>query len=90
MSEPPWTVSEFAGKRVAAGLCGILVGALGIHKLIVGQYGGAGVLLLLTFGSCLLGAPFTWLIGFAEGVRYLTMSDEAFHEAYAVHRRGWF
>src|SRR5688572_15329328 len=36
---PPPTIGDRASKKIAAGVCGILIGALGIHKFILGYTG---------------------------------------------------
>ena len=62
--------------RVTAGLLAILLGGLGVHKFYLGQ-SGQGVLYLL----------FCWtfipaLIGFIEGIMYLSMSEAEFQNKY--------
>ena len=62
--------------KIAAGLFGIFLGGLGIHKFYLGQIGWGIVYLI-----------FCWtfipeLVGFIEGIIYLTMSDEAFAAKY--------
>lgn len=44
MSQP--NLSEANSKKLAAGLCGILLGSLGIHKFILG-YNQEGITILL-------------------------------------------
>jgi TM2 domain-containing membrane protein YozV len=92
-------VKDFANKKIAAGICGILLGALGIHKFVLG-FNSAGaimlsVYLLCLFGTCLVFVPVVGvfalqIIGIVEGVMYLTKSDEEFYQAYAIERREWF
>ena len=65
---PMWPVKS----KVTAGILAIFLGGLGIHKFYLGQ-GGMGVLYLL---FCWTGIP--ELIGFIEGIIYLTSSDENF------------
>lgn len=60
--------------KVAAGVLGILLGGWGVHKFYLGKI-GLGIVYLL----------FCWtlipsIIGFIEGIIYLTMTDEAFRE----------
>ena len=85
---------ERASKKIAAGICGILLGALGVHKFILG-YTGAGLIMLLV---TLLGGIVTcgiscWviaIIGLIEGILYLTKSDEEFVRTYVEGRKEWF
>ena len=58
--------------RVAAGLFGILLGGLGIHKFYMGKI-GVGLIYIL---FCWTGIPA--IIGLVEGILYLTVSDEKF------------
>ncbi|GAB4156523.1 MAG: TM2 domain-containing protein [Candidatus Promineifilaceae bacterium] len=62
--------------RVTAGLLAILLGGLGIHKFYLGQ-SGQGVLYLL---FCWTFVPA--LIGFIEGIIYLSMSEAEFQNKY--------
>ena len=81
-----------AEKKIAAGICGILLGGLGIHKFILG-YTKEGVIMLLV---CILGAlvvvgpMIMGLIGLIEGILYLTKSDEDFVATYVNGKKGWF
>ena len=88
MSMP--SVEEFAGKKVAAGVCGILLGSLGIHKFILGLTTPGIIMLLVSVLTCGFGAAITSVVGLIEGIIYLTKSDEEFYQAYAVEKRGWF
>lgn len=74
MSPPgAFGVTTPTGKsKIVAGLFAILLGGIGIHKFYLGKI-GQGIVYIL----------FCWtfipaLIGFVEGIIYLTMSDEAF------------
>ena len=85
------SVKDFAGKKIAAGICGILIGALGIHKFILGlTTPGIIMLLLVSILTCGQGAMVMGVIGLIEGILYLTKSDEEFYQIYAVEKRGWF
>lgn len=90
---------EFTSRKIAAGICGIVVGGLGIHKFILG-YNTAGIIMLVVslicfvLGACLV---FPWFgnlvmsaIGLAEGILYLTKSDEDFYNTYGAHKKEWF
>lgn len=72
-------------KRVVAGILGILIGALGIHKFYLG-YTKEGIIQILLNLLCGLGS----LIGLIEGIIYLTKTDEDFYQTYQVGRKPWF
>ncbi len=97
---PSPVIAARASNKVAAGICGILLGGLGVHKFILG-YSGAGIIMLaITLGSFLLGfltcgitMPATavmQIIGMIEGIIYLTKSDEEFVRIYVDGRKEWF
>jgi TM2 domain-containing membrane protein YozV/ribosomal protein L40E len=62
--------------RIAAALFAILLGGLGIHKFYLGRV-GQGILYLVFFWTFIPA-----LVGFIEGIIYLTMSDRDFEEKY--------
>lgn len=79
-----------AEKKVVAGILGILLGALGIHKFMLG-YTKEGVIMLLV--SLLTLGLLAWImaiIGLIEGIIYLTKSDQDFVATYVTGRKGWF
>ncbi len=79
-----------SSKKIAAGICAILIGSFGIHKFILG-YTKEGVIMLLgTILTCGFGAIITSVIGLAEGIIYLTKTDEEFMNTYVVNKKGWF
>ena len=89
-----------AEKKMAAGICGIVLGGLGIHKFILG-YTQEGVILLsvylvsliLAIVTCGIGTPLVLIpsvIGIIEGIIYLTKTDEEFVQTYIVNRKPWF
>lgn len=65
---PSWPIKS----KVAAGLLGIFLGGLGIHKFYLGKVGLGIVYLCL----CWTGIPA--IIGFIEGIIYLCSNDENF------------
>ncbi len=77
---------DTANKKMVAGILGIVLGGLAVHKFYLG-YTGTGVLqLILSICTCgLVG----W-IGLIEGIIYLTKSDEDFHQMYVVEQKQWF
>ena len=80
-----------ASNKIPAGVFGILpLGALGIHKFILGYTGAGLIMLLVTVCTCGLLYPLMHLISLVEGVIYLTKSDEDFARIYVDSRREWF
>jgi len=89
----PSTPVPDASKKIPAGVCGILLGALGVHKFILG-YTSEGVLMLMItiigFWFFLLGPVLMGIFGVIEGIIYLTKSDAAFSSTYITNKKGWF
>ena len=79
-----------ADKKFAAGLCGSLIGGLGIHKFILGYNTEGLIMLLVTLLPCGFGAIITGIVGLIEGIIYLTKSDEEFVNTYVLNKKGWF
>lgn len=75
-----------ADKKIAAGICGILIGSLGVHRFILGDTTGGLIRIGLTVITCGVAG----IIGFVEGILYLTKSDEEFVQTYLVEKRAWF
>ncbi len=89
-----------ADKKILAGVLGIVLGGLGIHKFVLG-YNQEGVILIgvylvsivIAMVTCGLGAPLIFIptvIGIIEGIMYLTKSDEEFVQTYIVNKKPWF
>jgi TM2 domain-containing membrane protein YozV len=79
-------IQEAGSKKLAAGLCGILLGGLGVHKFVLG-YTKEGLLqILITVVTCGFGA----FLGLIEGIIYLTKSDADFYRIYIEGKKGWF
>jgi len=77
-------------KKLAAGICAILIGGLGVHKFILG-YNTAGIIMLLvSVLTCGFGYAVMHIIGIVEGIIYLTKSDEQFYQEYVLQRKEWF
>ena len=76
--------------KIAAGLLGIFLGSLGIHKFYLG-YTTQGVIMLLvslfTFG---IGASIMAIIGIIEGIIYLVKTDDEFYYTYELGSKPWF
>lgn len=97
---PPGSPPAGAEKKIAAGICGIVLGGLGIHKFILG-YTQEGVILLsvylvsliIAIVTCGIGTPLVLIpsvIGIIEGIMYLTKSDEEFVQTYIINKKPWF
>ena len=80
------TTQADADKRTSAGILGILLGGLGIHRFILGDSTGGILRIVITIFTCGAGS----LIGFIEGIIYLTKSDEEFVQIYIVEKKAWF
>ncbi|MEL6355104.1 MAG: TM2 domain-containing protein [Cyanobacteria bacterium J06627_28] len=87
-----------ADKKIAAGICGILLGSLGIHKFILGYQNEGLIMLGVSIAgivlSCFVLPAFGTLamsvIGLAEGIIYLTKTDQEFVDTYITGRKPWF
>jgi TM2 domain-containing membrane protein YozV len=77
-------------KRILAGVLAILLGALGVHKFVLGITTPAIIMLAVSLVSCGIAAPIMSIIGIIEGIIYLTKTDEEFHQIYEVEKKGWF
>lgn len=93
-----------ADKKILAGVLGILFGGLGIHKFVLGYTKegiimlaatlldilACGIAALLGILACDMPSYIIMIIGFVEGIIYLTKSDEEFSRLYIQGRKGWF
>ena len=77
-------------KKIAAGICAILVGTFGVHKFILGYKTEGLIMLLVSVLSCGMLAIVMQIIGIVEGIMYLTKTDEDFVRTYIYGRKGWF
>ncbi len=87
---PPQPSKPVSERKLVAGLLGILIGALGIHKFYLGYQKEGIIMLLITVLSCGFAAPVIAVIALVEGILYLTKSDEEFERTYLIGRKGWF
>ncbi len=86
--------SATVDKKIIAGVLGIVLGSLGIHKFVLG-YTKEGIIMLVVtvlVGSVTLGLGLSAMaiVGLIEGIIYLTKTDSEFVSIYVVGRRGWF
>jgi TM2 domain-containing membrane protein YozV len=77
-------------KKLVAGLLGIFLNCLGIHKFYLGYQKEGLIILLVSVLTCGIGAVVMWPIGLIEGIIYLTKSDQEFVDTYITGRKGWF
>jgi len=90
----PAELSAANGKKIAAGLCAILIGWLGIHKFVMG-FTTAGVIYILVsvvggIVTCGASTSIMAVLALIEGILYLTKSDAEFHQTYMVQQKQWF
>jgi TM2 domain-containing membrane protein YozV len=90
MLAQPGTRPSGADKKLPAGICGILLGCLGVHKFVLGYTREGIIMLLITVLTCGYGAAVVGIIGLIEGIIYLTRSDEEFVQTYVRNKKGWF
>lgn len=74
---PAWPIKS----KVAAGILGIFLGGIGVHKFYLGKI-GTGILYLC---FCWTGIPA--VVGFWEGIVYLCSNDENFQLKHHVRIR---
>lgn len=92
--------------KIAAGLLGLFLGGLGIHKFYLG-YTEEGAILLFAnlfgilisavegdvYSSVNFGAAISgtvMLVVIIEGIMYLVKNDDAFQRIYVENKRAWF
>jgi TM2 domain-containing membrane protein YozV len=84
------SLPQEGGNKIVAGICGILFGAIGIHKFVLGMTSPGLIMLLVSLLTCGVGAVIMFPIGFIEGIIYLTKSDADFYRTYVVGKKEWF
>lgn len=75
-----------AEKKLPAGILGILLGSLGVHKFYLG-YTKEGIIQIV---ASVLTCGAAGIVGLIEGIIYLTKTDEDFVNTYINNQRGWF
>ena len=86
----PQQLEEAHNKKIVAGILGILLGGLGIHKFYLGYTTAGIIMLVVSIVSCGFVAPIISIIGLIEGILYLTKSDEEFYRTYLAGQHPWF
>jgi TM2 domain-containing membrane protein YozV len=91
---PPQPSKPVSERKLVAGLLGILLNGLGVHKFYLGYQKEGLIMLLVTVLlsvlTCGVGYIVMGVIGLIEGILYLTKSDEEFERTYLIGRKGWF
>lgn len=82
--------ADALARKIAAGVCGILLGAFGVHKFILGYTSTGLAMLLITLCTFFLAYPIMHVIGIIEGVIYLVKDEDEFYRDYIVRSRRWF
>jgi TM2 domain-containing membrane protein YozV len=82
----PTPPQQQENKKVLAGVMGILFGGFGVHKFILGYTNEGLIQIGITVITCGAGS----LLGFIEGIIYLTKSDEEFYQTYQANKKAWF
>ncbi|WP_310490206.1 TM2 domain-containing protein [Chamaesiphon sp. VAR_69_metabat_338] len=77
-------------KKTTAGICGILIGSLGIHKFVLGYNTEGAIMLAVSLLTCGIASPIMGIIGLIEGITYLTKTDREFIDTYISAKKGWF
>jgi TM2 domain-containing membrane protein YozV len=72
--------------KVLIGVMGIVLGAWGVHRFMLGDTTGGLIRIGLTVITCGIGG----IIGLIEGIIYITKSDEEFYQTYVVGKKAWF
>ena len=101
---PPAAPQQVPGadKKILAGILGIVLGAFGAHKFVLG-YKNEGIIMAIAGGVGFLGSfiPIVGcitifalmgsaIVGLIEGIMYLTKSDEEFVATYINGKKPWF
>lgn len=79
-------IRQQSSQRVLAGILGIILGHLGIHKFVLGYVKEGFLQILISIITLGIGS----IIGLIEGIIYLTKTDEQFIEEYQINKRPWF
>ena len=83
---PPAGGGPANSNKVLIGVMGIVLGAWGVHRFMLGDTTGGLIRIGLTVITCGIGG----IIGLIEGIIYITKSDEEFYQTYVVGKKAWF
>jgi len=79
--------ASYSNQKLVAGLLAIVLGMFGIHKFFLGYTREGIVMLLVTILTFFLLAWIPAVVGIAEGIIYLTMTDQEFDTTHSRGRR---
>ncbi|MCE3244627.1 MAG: hypothetical protein K0S72_750, partial [Arthrobacter sp.] len=79
--------SAAGANRVTTAIVALLLGSLGVHKFMLGQTQAGVILLVVCLFTCGMGSA---VVGFVEGIIYLSKSDADFYQTYVIERKPWF
>lgn len=78
--------NSIAENKIVVGVLGIILGGIGVHRFLLGDVKGGVIRIVITFFTAGIGG----VIGFIEGIIYLTKSDEEYIETYVKQKKAWF
>ena len=76
--------------KTIAGILALLGGWLSLHKFYLGYIGTGLLSLAFCLLTCGLGVLIIYPISLAEGLIYLTMSNNSFYQSHVIGRKSWF
>jgi TM2 domain-containing membrane protein YozV len=85
-------------KKILVGILGIILGAFGVHKFMLGYQKEGFIMLGVSIAGLVLSCVGIGLfitmgmsvVGLVEGIIYLTKPDEEFYETYIKNQKPWF
>ena len=82
-------------QRTTFGIVAIVLGFfgfgwLGIHKFMMGKTKPAVISILVSVLTCGIGAAVFTIVSLAEGIIYLTKSDEQWYHDSVISGKDWF
>jgi TM2 domain-containing membrane protein YozV len=86
--------TEISNRKLAAGLTGVFLGALGVHKFVLGYTRPAVIMLVVSLAgglvTCGVASFVIGVIGLIEGITYLTKTNAEFQATYLDATKEWF
>ena len=89
----PGVASIGQNNRIVVGVLAIFLGALGIHKFLLGYTQEGVIMLAITLATVFffhIGGGIMAIVGFVEGIIYLTKTDQGFYLTYIASKKPWF